>query len=68
MGLTPMSEGLSLIVISGAGGGSCARTGGSADLDESEDVGTVEPAMDEMTEAVPEGSRVDDNDGRWVRM
>jgi hypothetical protein len=37
-------------------------------LDESEDVGTLELAMDEMTEAVPEGSRVEDNNKRWVRM
>ena len=37
-------------------------------MDESEDVGTVEPAMDEMTEAVPEGSRVDNNNKHWVRM
>ena len=44
------------------------RLGRGADLDESKDVGTVEPAMDEMTKAVPEGSQVDDNEERWVRM
>ena len=33
-------------------------------MDESKDVDTVEPAMDEMMEAVPEGSQVDDNDER----
>ena len=40
------------------------RSGGGADLDEYEDVGTVVPAMDEMTEAVPEGSQVDGEDER----
>ena len=33
-------------------------------MDESKDVGTVEPAMDEMMEAVPEESQVHDNDER----
>jgi hypothetical protein len=36
----------------------------SADLDESEDVGTMEPAMDEMMEAVPDGSQVNDDGKR----
>ena len=40
------------------------RSGGGADLDESEDVGTVEPAMGEMMEAVPDGSQVDEDSER----
>ena len=40
------------------------RLGGGADLDESNDFGIVELAMDEMMEAVPDGSRVDDDNKR----
>jgi hypothetical protein len=68
MGLIPMSEGLSLIEISWAGVWSCTKSGEGADLDESKDVGTMDLAMDEMMEAVLEGSRVDDDNKRWVRM
>ena len=38
-----------------------------ADSKESEEVGTKEPAMDDMIEAPPEGSWVDAEE-RWVRM
>ena len=50
MFLMPMSEGLFLIVIRegvGAGVGEGATI--VADLDESEDAGTIEPVMDDMT-------------------
>jgi len=51
-----MSEGLSLIVTRGgvgADGGEWATV--VADSDESEDAGTIEPAMDDMTDAPLEG-------------
>ena len=40
------------------------RSGGGADLDKSKDAGTVEPSMDEMMEAVPDGSQVDEDSER----
>ena len=43
------------------------RDAKGADTEESEEVGTKEPAMDDMIEAPPEGSWVDVEE-RWVRM
>ncbi len=60
MFLMPMSEGLSLIVTGrgvGAGGGEGATV--VADWDESEDAGTIEPAIDDMTDVPLEGRTED---------
>ena len=64
--LIPMSEGLSLMTTSAGAvvGGLTAWEGG--DLDELDDEGaTEEPAQ---VESAAEGSRVEDEDERWVRM
>ena len=76
MFLMPMSEGLSLIVTGegvGAGGGEGATV--VADWDESEDAGTIEPAINDMTDVPLEGRTEDKeprlavrDEPRWVRM
>ena len=66
IGLMPMSEGLSLMV-SGRGVGAEVGAGTTvvADADESEDVETTDPAMDDRTDVPLEGCTVA-NDLRGV--
>ena len=81
MGLIPMSEGLSLMDVTattgtaGCGtsgtvgrGGIAEMEGGAEDAEESEEVGINEPAIEETTEALPDGSWVVEDEERWVRM
>ena len=42
--------------------------GGAEDAEESEEVGINEPAIEETTEALPDGSWVVADEERWVRM
>ena len=76
MALIPISEGLSLIVTrdwGGTGGGEGATI--VAESDDAEDAGIIEPAMDDMTDAPPEGWNECEEprwdvreEPRWVRM
>jgi hypothetical protein len=72
----PMSEGLSLMVsVRGVGAEVGAGATIAADADELEDVGTMDPAMDDRTDVPLEGGTVADDPWwvirdkpHWVRM